>query len=110
MFKDYSGRIWENEEKYKQYKNNVRKYMSRSLAVEHYADYMKDESIYKSPAFVKLKEYRTNKSSINSERLLLDTADLVNLFDELIKTLGIEKFYVNEDGSVNFIWPKINED
>lgn len=55
MYKEFSGRIWESEAKYNEYKSNVRKYMSRSLAVEHYADCSGDDSVFKEPAFVKLK-------------------------------------------------------
>lgn len=109
MYKEFSGRIWESEAKYNEYKSNVRKYMSRSLAVEHYADCSGDDSVFKEPAFVKLKNYRAHILSINSAQALTDTNELIVLFDELIQKIGAEKFYKNEDGSVNFIWKLVNK-
>lgn len=104
MYKEFNGRVWESEEKYKEYKDNVRKYMSRSLAVEHYADYSGDNSVYKDPAFLKLKAYRTEGQKLDAGQVFAVTAELVQLFNNLIEKIGTQKFSKSADGSVDFIW------
>ena len=104
MFREFNGRVWESEEKYKEYKDNVRKYMSRSLAVEHYADYSGDNSVYKDPAFLKLKEYRADGQNLDANQIFTTTAELVQLFNNLIEKIGTQKFIKSEDGSVDFNW------
>ena len=104
MYKEFNGRVWESEEKYKEYKDNVRKYMSRSLAVEHYADYSGDNSVYNEPAFLKLKEYRADGEKRDANQVFTATVELVELFNKLIEKIGMQKFSKSADGSVDFIW------
>lgn len=106
MYTEFNGRQWSSEEKYLEFKSNVRLYMSRSLGVENYADCTGDDSVYDDISFQLLKQYREKKDKMSEDELLESTAIIIEEFDNLLNKIGRDKFIFYEDGDVNYIWPK----
>ena len=106
MYKDFSGKEWLSEEDYTLYKTNRKKYMSLSLAVEHYIDYTGENQLFKTIAFTKLKELRTNQSNYKTSELISLTSEIVKLFEQLIEEIGLEFFTQYDDGTITFNWPR----
>ena len=106
MFKDFSGKEWQSEDEYTFYKTNRKRYLSLSLAVENYIVYTGKNEIFKTEAFTKLKELRTNQSNYTTAELLSQSSEIVKLFEQLIKEIGLEFFTQYDDGTMTFNWPQ----
>ena len=110
MFVEVNGREWSTEEAFLKYKENIRKYMPISLALENYSACNNDDTIYSDEAFKVLIYYRANKSTMTEQELLTTTSLIVDKFNELLDKIGREKFTFYDDGDVNFNWKQNMED
>ena len=110
MYTEFNGRVWSSEEKYLEFKINVRKYFKASLALEDYADCESKDEIYNDKAFLLLNEYRKNEKNMNEQELLISTTKIVESFDKLFEKIGKEKFIFYDDGDVNYIWVNKNKE
>lgn len=106
MFKDFSGKEWQSEDEYFIFKTNRKRYSSLSLAVENYIDFTGKNEIFKAEAFTKLKELRTNQSNYTTTELLSQSLEMVKLFEQLVKEIGLEFFTQYDDGTMTFNWQK----
>ena len=106
MFKDFSGKEWQREDDYILYKTYRKRYLNLSLAVENYIDYTGKNEIFKTEAFTKLKELRTNQSNYTTTELLSQSLEIVKLFEALVKEIGFDFFTQCNDGTIIFNWPK----
>ena len=68
---------------------NRKRYMSSFLAVENHIDYTGKNEIFKNEAFSKLKELRTSQSTYTTAELLSQSSEIVNLFEQLVKEIGL---------------------
>ena len=106
MYKEYSGRIWSSEDAYLQYRKNVRKYMQIWFALENYADYTNDESIFKEDVYRLTGEFNKDRDNLSEGDVIKRSSLLIEKFNELLDKIGREKFIFYDDDGVEFNWPK----
>ena len=104
MYTEFNGRVWSSEENYLKFQNNVRLYMSRSMAIENYEDCTGDNSIDDDEAFKLLYQYRKEKDTMSEQELLNTTSLIIQKFNDLLNKIGKDKFTFYDDGDVNYIW------
>ena len=104
MFTEYNGRVWSSEENYLKFQNNVRLYMSRSMAIENYSDCTGDTRVDDDEAFKLLYQYRKDKDTMSEQELLDTTALIIQKFNYLLNKIGKEKFTFYDDDTLSFNW------
>lgn len=93
--------------KEKKLKDNIYFMLKAQLALESYEDDNNIEVPVIQEAYSKHKEFRNLRSSLNIEKQLSLSNDIIEKYNEAFDHVGRDNFVFYEDGDINYIWRNV---